>query len=107
MSYPYSDSDSDEYRAHGDPIIAKLLREKQEKDRKLAHMTSKRETLFSLVEKDKKTLFDWEIELVLARVPTSGLSPREVAEIERCIDEIKNRIDKDALELDRLQSDNE
>ena len=107
MSYSYSDSDSDEYRAHGDPIIAELLREKKEKDRELALKASKIELLSSLIQKDKNVLYLWEVERLLADVPTSGLSEREILEIDRCIQEVKDRIDKDALELDRLQNDNE
>jgi hypothetical protein len=48
----------------------------------------------------------WEIERTLADVPTSGLSEREIIEIDRRVQEIKDRIGRDALELDRLQNDN-
>jgi hypothetical protein len=99
--------DLDESLAHSDPIIARLIREKKEKDRKLAFKTSKIKSLTSLVQKDKNILYLWEVERLLADVPTSGLSEREILEIDRRISEIKDRIEKDALELDRLQNDNE
>jgi len=98
--------DLDESRAHVDPVIAKLLREKQEKDREDAARLAKIETLAGLIEKDKNVLYMWEIERTLADVPTSGLSEREIIEIDRRVQEIKDRIGRDALELDRLQNDN-
>lgn len=99
--------DLDESLAHVDPIIAKLLREKKEKDRELTLKESKIELLSSLIQKDKSILYLWEVERLLADVPTSGLSEREILEIDRRVQEIKDRIEKDALELDRLQNDNE
>jgi hypothetical protein len=101
-----SNSDFDESRAHVDPVVAQLLREKQEKDREDAARLAKIETLAGLIEKDKNILYMWEIERALADVPTSGLSEREIVEIDRRIQEIKDRIGRDALELDRLQNDN-
>jgi hypothetical protein len=41
--------DLDESRAHVDPVIAKLLREKQEKDREDAARLAKIETLAGLI----------------------------------------------------------